>query len=421
MKYKGELERINKLKPELIEAFVQYYGEEYRDQIQERINSVKFFPDTNPVIAKRNVEKYPSRFSVIEKLKIFEEYKKYEKVRKSIKRELETKMVDAIFDVVKDVVPDKRKIQDNFKLFSNNFGSSCIDAFSSQNLRILNSKIQSKILKESIKRDQKKFLSAFGVKEEFVSTEKVDKFIKFRESIKRIYNNEVAIKSNYGKRYKQLIEGEIESTVEDYCIQANFYNTNLSTFSWSKTDNGLTKAGCVIRLPLFDMRIDSKKHADLCFIHEMIHNVETVVDVGIMDADENNRMANEIRTQMVARKIAAELFKRGIIIFDTSMDEPVRLEGCLYDNMLPLVEGIFDKYETFISKCAIEGKPRLLEVRFGKSEWQLFSQALDDLYEEFGKWDIIYCEDIEEGEFIKELRKKMDYNFKKSDKVLTNR
>lgn len=31
MKYKKQLERINKLKPVLIEAFTEYYGEEYKE------------------------------------------------------------------------------------------------------------------------------------------------------------------------------------------------------------------------------------------------------------------------------------------------------------------------------------------------------------------------------------------------------
>lgn len=420
MKFKKQRERINELKPVLIDAFVDYYGEEYRERIQERINNVKFFFDTNPIVAKSNVERCPSKYSVWEKMIINEEYIKYKKLKKDIEVFFTNKIIDEIYPHVKKVVSSKETLKEKLYLLSRDFSVSCVDAFSSKSLGILKDEKESKVVKESIKRDQNKFLEKFGVDAKFVSPEKVDRFISFRDKIREVYLNEVAIKSNYGKKLKKFIEDEIDDEIEDSYIRTEFYNTNLCAFSWSREEGGDISSGCIIRAPLFDMRLDSKAYADLCFIHELVHNVETVVDVGILDGEENNRMANEIRTQMVAKQIARKLQDRGVTIFCNSLDKPIKNEHCLYENMFPLVWGIFDKYEKFISKCAIEGTPKVLEKRFG-IEWKIFSKKLDQIYDDFGRWDTVYCDDIEDGELLVKLKAKMDYNYKKSEMNLNNR
>ena len=40
------------IKDDLIEAYVRYYGEEYRDQIEEKINKVKYYPFHNSEYVK---------------------------------------------------------------------------------------------------------------------------------------------------------------------------------------------------------------------------------------------------------------------------------------------------------------------------------------------------------------------------------
>lgn len=372
------------------------------------------------MVAKSNLERYPSRYSLVERLFINDEYAKYKKLRKEVTESFKNKVVDEVYKIVGEVIPDKEVIKENFDMLADGFSSSCIDAFSSQSLNTLNDETKSKMIKRSIIRDQEKFLSTFKVDKEFVDSKKVDRFIEFRENIRNSYLTELAIRSNYGKNMKKFFEEELGDDLEDWYIREYFYNSNLSAFSYSSEELGIRKSGCIIKAPLFDMRVDSKVYADQSFVHELIHNIETVVDVGIMDSEENNRMANEIRTQMIAKNIAKKLRESGVVIFSDSLDIPLRPEGCLYEHMFPLVYGIFDVYESFISKCAIEGTIDLLEKRFGK-EWNVFSKKLDEIYEEYGRWDTVYCDDIEDGELIKELRKKMDYNFKKNDKMLTRR
>ena len=50
------------IKDDLIEAYVRYYGEEYRDQIEEKINKVKYYPFHNSEYVKNYYYSYIKKF-----------------------------------------------------------------------------------------------------------------------------------------------------------------------------------------------------------------------------------------------------------------------------------------------------------------------------------------------------------------------
>ena len=122
-----------------------------------------------------------------------------------------------------------------------------------------------------------------------------------------------------------------------------------------------------------------KDRADEIIIHELIHVVESDGVTGITDDDENNVIANEILTEMIAKRLTQELHNEGVFIINKCRSVENKKVGCYYEYMFPLVLDFFTKYESVFKKCKIENDLKTMEDFFG-DVWKTFSKRLDEIY-----------------------------------------
>ena len=379
------LERtIKTIIPKLVEKFTVYYGEEYREKIVENLSGVDFYFDSSPDIQYAFINKYPDLFSKKEIDYVMDRYYSYRKVEnvafENAKKELFQYINDHFFEL------GFNNILDVISLFSNFvFETGIIDSFSSENLELLARNDVSDSVKELINKKQNDFLEYFNrysdISREFMCSIscKIDEFLKFRNGLRKKYQMYIIENSDAGKSFKQKIERSLSKNLENKFLINLFSTSDLCALSWSNYNDEKPKTGCLIKICWVSMRNKSKKYAFLTLIHELIHAVESNGDVGIVDGDDNNVIINEIRTQMLAKKIVKELYDEGFFGFeDNSFDDLDKIE-CNYEYMFPVVSKFLNKYDDIIKKCAIDNDSKTLITYFGET-WNKFSKRIDEIY-----------------------------------------
>ena len=219
--YCGKLDKnIKKINSLLIEVFVEYYGEEYRRLIVEKINSISYVFRTDPNYEYYVVKVLGDLFTEEEKNVVIKDYKEYEKIEMLTKKNAREALEDYIALNFSEFNLDKEELKNLSYLFANSsFEETCIDSFGSSCLNALVRNDISDVIKESIIKDQNKFLSNFSkysvTKETMKSIcGKVDELIKFRNMLKEGYHVEVVENSEVGKEIKKIIEENIGRKVD---------------------------------------------------------------------------------------------------------------------------------------------------------------------------------------------------------------
>lgn len=376
------VENIKLSIPKIVDKLVDYYGEKYRSVIEERVDNVKFIFAANPSSEYYAISKHPELFSEEEKNKIEEEYRVYRNlVEESLERS-RTKLCIYLKEVFSKLGLEGD--ESLFAAFSDySFEEGAIDSFSSESLSLLEREDVDDVVKETIIKKQNwmldKWLLSRGITKEmaYKLSNVVDDFIKVRQEISLELKMWIVDNSVAGKYIKESIAKEIGYEADVNNIVPIFFRDDLCTLSWTNDSGEAAATGCILNCPWSTILL--KDRADEILVHELIHVVESDGVTGITDENENNVIANEILTQMIAKKITKDLHDEGVCIINT-VENVDKKSVCYYEYMFPLVMGFFSKHEVLLKVCKIENDLKTIEESFG-NVWKTFSKRLDVIYD----------------------------------------
>lgn len=381
---------FNKNKNFIINILINYYGQEYSDIIKERLENVFFDFSSTPEEDYKFLKLHETQIDSLSKFFIIERYKNYKRIQKESKQLI---MKPLIYSIQCLLMNDLDKIDVESEKFltlfmDKNLNGGCIDAFSSKSIALLNKYDAVDSIKESILKDQNVFrknMEILGINLENLNTENVDNFIEYRKKLQTIYKNNIVKKSKYGKNMYKEIRKRFAIELSSEELNTIFLRKNPSAmYIYSKNHN---KYNQIIKIPLLYLINIGKKGLDVIIFHEIIHKIETdknYVGISIHDDKNTNNIINEVRTQYSALKLAKQLHKMGIFIYDNPDDYNVEGE-CAYEALFPLTKNFIDEYETIFSDCAINNTPNKLYEYFGE-DWKEFSEQIDYIYYEHMKY-----------------------------------
>lgn len=392
-------ENFNKHKNIIIGLLVDYYGQEYYDLINKRINSTYFDFSSTPVEDYKYVMVHDNEISSFDKIIIKLRYKLYRSLEKKSRKnnfDLLTKYVSNNL-LITDLNRIKSKEELFWSLFSDeNFNSGLIDSFSSKSTDLLNDNSVATCIKESINNDREKFKEISKNLEIDISnltSDFVDEFIEYRKELQENHKNYIAKNSQFGKKMFKVIKSEfnLELQLEILSI-ISFIENAYSGIITVGNDNNKSFYN-YIRIPLIHLINIGVKGLDVNIIHELIHKIETDKDrvgISILNDENTNDIINEIRTQKLAIHITRKLHEQGIFIYDNPDDYKIEGEST-YEWMFPLTESFLEEFEEIFSSCAINNDIDKLNDYFGSS-WSTYSEHINNeyntnmyLYSRFGK------------------------------------
>lgn len=360
--------QYSKYKNIIIEEIIQEFGEQYRSDAIERINSHNIILQSNPSDDYIYLCNHDENIKSIDRFTIKERYKKLQKIKEKARNELMDEFkwfIAAFFGIDKNIL-DQKDSKEFVSLFGNeNFDESYIDSYSSKSMSLLDRYDTPRVVEKSILNDQRileEKLAEFGIciDEEFI--EKVDGFIEKRQLEKDGYYRRI-LSSSFS--YNKELSWMMKSKDPDHLFYASFYPTP-------------NRAVCItsskkIRKHVFYpviRRINSgSKVLDTSFIHELVHTVEK---------DEKYSIIDEITVQKAAINITRRLHENGIFIFDDK--EQCLIEGGMhYEALFPVIEPILLKYYDVLKETLINGSFYSLDEVFGES-WNKFLNELENIY-----------------------------------------
>lgn len=378
---------FNKSKKVIVNLLINYYGKEYSEVINKRLEKVLFDFSSTPEEDYAFLKKHADQISDINKLLIKLRYKQYEKIKSESQKLNLKSLIEYIRTQLSIGNIDKINIESEtfLSLFTDkNFNNGYIDAFGSKSINLLNNFSIADSIKESIISDQNEFrriINSLGIKIETLSIDKVDKLIEHRKKLQTNYKNYVVQKTRFGKNMFNEIRKKfnIKLTPENLSALA-FLENAWSGYICVGTENNIVYHQ-IIKIPLLHLINLGFKGLDVAIIHEIIHKIETCenfVGISIHDDENTNNIVNEIRTQILAIKITKELHESGFFIFDNPKDYKIEGEST-YEALLPLTKEFFSVYEEILSNCAINNTPHKLYEYFGEY-WKEFSEEINNIY-----------------------------------------
>lgn len=383
----------NKYKPILINLLVNYYGLQYNEMINKKINDVYIDFSSTP---KSDYDYFLYKVGHIPE-EIYNRYNNYhivERQSRQIHKELLMKyLIDKL--AIKDYnkIDYKRReflslfIDENFSKDYINFNNGYIDSYDAKNLNALSDNSIPNSIKESILNDQKKVIEILNLLEIDIdlSGNILEEIDKYRKDLEQKYKNYIAENSNYGKEmfnnFKNRFGLELSpDTIYCICSIRNPAAGHLYVYD----NNNFEHTYNYIRMPITLLLNLGVKAIDVMVIHELIHQIEQNgenVGISIYDDQNTNNIANEIRTQIIAIKLAKQLHELGIFIYDNPYNYGIK-GYCDYEYLFPLAYDFFNEYDHFIKECAINNTPNKLDECFGPY-WQTYSKYLEDEYQKF--------------------------------------
>lgn len=378
-------ENFNKYKNIIISLFADYYGQEYYDLINKRINSTYIDFSSTPVEDYKYAMRHGNKVSYFDKEIIKLRYKLYRNLEKESRKNNFALLTKYISDnlLITDLSKIKMKIL-LLLLSDENFNSGLIDSFSSKSTDLLNNNSVTTCIKESIINDRemfKKISKKLGIDISKLTSDSVDKIIEYRKELQGNHKNYIAKNSQFGEKMFETIKNEFNlelqpEALSTICFIENSYAGNIIV----KNDNN-TSFYNFIRIPLIHLINIGVKGLDVNLIHELIHKIETdkdCVGISIKNDENTNMIINEIRTQKLAIHITKQLHKRGIFIYDNPSDYKIEGEAT-YEWMFPLSENFLEEFEDIFSSCAINNDIDKLNDYFGDS-WVTYSKYINDVY-----------------------------------------
>ncbi len=380
-------ENFNKNKKIIVDFFIDYYGQEYYDLINKRINSTYIDFSSNPVDDYKYAMNYDNNISSFNKTIITLKYKLY--------IELEKKSKKNNYDLLAKYILNNLLIinQENFKsnkdfilsLFSDeNFNSGLIDIFSSKNNDLLNDNRVDASIKKRINNDRKKINEVLinkGINISNLTSDFVDKFIEYRKQLQEKHKKYIVKNSLYGKNIFKDFKSEFNLELQPEILSIIGFIENASTLNIIVENNDITSFYNYIRVPLTHLINIGIKGLDVNIIHELIHKIETNKDrvgISILNNENTNKIINEIRTQKLAICFTKKLHEQGIFIYDNPNDYKIEGESA-YEWMFPISESFLEEFEKFFSNCAINNDIEKLNDYFGVS-WITYSDHINKVF-----------------------------------------
>jgi len=365
-------ERFLKYKDIIIEEMIQEFGEQYREDIIERVNSHSIILQGNPLDDYTYLCTHTEKIKFTDRFIIKERYRKLEKIKEKARNELMDEFewfIAAFFKIDKSLIEKNSK--ELVSLFANeNFDESYIDSYSFSNIDLLNRMDTPQIVKESILNDQqtlKEKLGKFGiiVDEEFIN--QVDGFLEKRGLEKEEYYHKI-LKSNFS--YNRELSKLLQEKNPDILFHMSFFKLPSRTVI-IKPDGEINKYLFCPVVRLINQNINS---LDTTLIHELVHTVEK-------EGNGKSSIIDEIIVQKAAINITNRLHENGIFIFDDK--ENCVVEGaCTYEVLFPLIDPILSNYYNLLKEELVDGDIHSLDKVFGES-WKKFEKELEQIYTVF--------------------------------------
>lgn len=372
-------DNFNKCKPILLELLISYYGEEHRNKITERFNSIYFdFSSTPDEDYKYALSHNLSDFEQIKKR--FEDYERIKNKAKKIYRKLILKYIYKNFIQSYNIPKDKENLFISL-FFDDEFNTGYIDSFSSESIELVNNPHTPIIVKQSIVDEQKRFMeisSELKLHYKNISLDLINKFINFRNIVQSAYETYIIKNSEFGKKIYKTIKREFNLKISP---------ADITTFAFNEEPQFIALEdyhfnNCrYIKYPITAIINCTSYGIDISIIHELIHAIENDgknVGIRIYKDSNLNNVANEIRTEKIAKKLTKKLHEKGIFIYDNPEDYQYEETSC-YEWLFGFCSNFFEQFESFISNLAINGTPFKLDEQFGES-WKTYSKHLDNIY-----------------------------------------
>ncbi len=392
-------EDFNKHKDNILEILISYYGEEYRDLITKRFNLIVFDFSSSPIDEFNYILEHKDKFSRDVFLSIDENYDKYQELSEELEKQYMKQFSKLLLDEkqLNSLSPENRFVF--ISLFSDeNFNESLIDILTTEMVDMVNNPLTPEIIKDKILKVQMKFfelLDALGIEnpDQFLGIV-ADVIVAEREKYKIDYEFELVkqymhpnfnINNEFYQRFGvNLSDNDLRSCFFfDGPFMAPMHNYLIDEIDFIPK---------IIKMPVIYHMNLGFYNCDVSLMHEIIHaieNNEKNYSIGIHlykeDIDHkkklSNRIANEVRTQMLAMKIVEELHQKGIFILD-SPSNYFNYGSSAYEKLIPFVQHFFLEFENFINECAINGDLDKLYSGFGNT-WNDFSVLLDESFNDY--------------------------------------
>lgn len=372
----------------IINLFAEYYGEEYKDLIKDRIEKTYYnfssSPDYDYFYMLKNMENMKRKDIALIKLK----NKKYQLICNHIDKKIKKELLSFID---KKIEFDAEKI-DNQKEFltlftDEDYNQSLIDCYSLKVNELLQSKRLQKSLEKNIIDDRQKvkaMFSKYDIDIEKVNENTIDEIISFRNNLRKKRLNYIATHSDFGYQIFRSFEKNYGLDLpEDILSFIAFIQNAYSGALQLEKDNEESEFYQYVRIPITYLYSKEIKGFDVNIIHELIHKIETnknITGIILESSDFENSILNEIRTQKLAIKLTKQLHDMNIFIYDDPKNSKIIGESD-YEYFFPLVGEFIEKHESMLSNCAINNDSDSLIDVFGSSFIDFYNRINEIFYD----------------------------------------
>ena len=381
MYYANKVQKnFNDNKNDIIELFIEHYGEEYRQLITQKINNTYIdftsHPLTTYAYAKENNELDTVTYQNAQTFQ-------------NINNQCNQKLFEEIKILFKTIFPNispENINEELIKTFLINEKQPFIDLFSSEYEEILKNPQTPMTTKLSINEARQQIINVAkdaGFRMGNLNPVDVDKFIKARTLlIQEIQKEKVQAIPTLNKLKTDLStkigENDISSQANllfDFALKEEPYHyqlENISIFNKEKPD-----FYTLIKMPIASLAKKGINSIDVFIINKLIQAIEgNGKKAGFRKYNENdpNTMAYEARTENLALKLAQKLHNNGIYIADN--ERTIVKSHTIANELFAYSAEFFDQYEKVFSESAINNKPELLTEKFGEA-WNKFARYLD--------------------------------------------
>lgn len=418
----------------VIDAFIEYYGENYREKITQDINSVKiisFMPKSSKIICERAIranmfeESLQNTYQILSLLGL----PKIDIVTNGQigKVKEENGVIKILDSEISEVYNESNEKID--ELLSFIFGSTNLFNYNYNNNTIYNFFSYDE---EKQKNIVKKIFKSDIINPDIIN--KIKSVISYMDNLKaRTHGDEKYITAtilynNYKKKrnnnsiLKRIVGSNSKTIPEDF----DNLGDDPSTVTYPEES--------YIALPIFITRDDH-------FIHEMNHVVtssilatidedylieKTGIDafntkdiIGSNQSKDNpSDTLGELINDRMAQDITNIIHKKGTYIFDEANTYDIPMEFP-YKIMLPLIEDFYQKYKDLLKEVNITNNQRLLYTKIDKEALKEFRNFIAEVYVEvYQKNKKLTKEQINKAKYYTKRLERKPYEMMDSEEYL---
>ena len=331
----------------IINSFIDYYGYEYKDKIISNLKRTFYHFNSLPNENYQYINDYVDEVSEDDYNYFLKEYGEFKLKEALIKKESSENLRDFVINY--------------FELNNNEIVTRNKEKFVSL--------IQNYIKYPSYSKKYRKVFKKYNFDAKKIDVYFISVYNKVKKNLDDYVKKYILDNTIYGNKIKQ----EAKSDHFEF-LKYLAFDKGSSNFKYLGDEYELH-----IKIPIIKLLNKKNISIDKVVIHEMIHSIESSKDkVGLCsDHHDENNIANEIKTQLITKKIVENLHSKGVYIYD-SKDVQYDEKYCNYE-LLFIFAKIFIKYENIFKYCSINNTPCNLEILFGEN-WKIFSNKLDLYY-----------------------------------------